>query len=320
MGFVRKGYKSMFGIIDIGSNTIRLNIYRMDGDTPVLLMSKKDSTGLASFIHKKRMTEEGIDRASAVLSDFHGLLKILDVEGHAFATAALRNVENSEEAVDQIMRASGLQIEVISGETEAELDFVGATRGMKLSTGLLVDIGGASTELVVYKEQKIVKAFSMPVGSLSMYDQYVKNLLPTKKERQSIEQAVLAAMASDEDFFAGRYKKIDGICGVGGTIRASCKLNNDMFGLQPDNHVINAPNIKKILKKLETPEGADHISTEKMDLLLRVVPDRIRTVLPGMIILQTVIKYFKSKMIHVSYMGVREGYLYKKVLKQGEEE
>jgi exopolyphosphatase/guanosine-5'-triphosphate,3'-diphosphate pyrophosphatase len=290
----------------------------MNGETPELLMSKKDSTGLASYIRHHRMTEEGIDRASLVLSDFQGLLKAFDIEGHAFATAALRNIDNSEEAVDQIVRASGLQIQVIPGEMEAELDFVGATRGMKLSTGLLVDIGGASTELVVYKDQKIQKAISMPLGSLSMYNQYVENLLPTKQERKNIEQAVLAAIATDEDFFAGRYKKIDGICGVGGTIRAACKLNNDMFELPTDNHVINTANVKKILKKLETPEGEQFISTGKMDTLLRVVPDRIRTVLPGMIILQTVIKYFKAKMIHVSFMGVREGYLYQQVLGKGE--
>ena len=304
----------MYGIVDIGSNTIRLNIYRMNGDTPEVLMSKKDSTGLASYVRHRRMTEEGIERATAVLSDFQGLLKAFDIEGHAFATAALRNVDNSEEAVDQISRASGMQIEVIPGEVEAELDFVGATLGMKLSNGLLVDIGGASTELVVYHDQKILKAISMPLGSLSMYDQHVENLLPTKKERQSIEQVVMAAIASDEDFFAGKYKKIDGICGVGGTIRAACKLNNDMFELPPDNHVVNAANVKKILKKLENPEGDEFISIGKMDMLLRVVPDRIRTVLPGMIILQAVIKYFKAKMIHVSYMGAREGYLYQRVL------
>ena len=145
----------MYGIIDIGSNTIRLNIYRMDGDKPELLMSKKDSTGLASYIKHGRMNEEGIERASLVLSEFNGLLKAFDVEGHAFATAALRYIDNSEEAVDQSMRASGLKIEVIPGEKEAELDFVGATRAMHLSTGLLGDIGGAITELGVYKNQKM---------------------------------------------------------------------------------------------------------------------------------------------------------------------
>lgn len=315
-GLSQKGDSNMYGIIDIGSNTIRLNIYRMDGDKPELLMSKKDSTGLASYIKHGRMNEEGIERASIILSEFNGLLKAFDVEGHAFATAALRNIDNSEEAVDQIMRASGMKIEVIPGEKEAELDFVGATRAMHLHTGLLVDIGGASTELVVYKDQKIEKAFSMPVGSLSMYNEYVSHLIPTKKERKAIQEAVLAAMMADAEFFEGKYKKIDGICGVGGTVRAACKLNNAMFSLPPNNSVINAVNVKKILKKLENPEGDEEVATDKLDLMLKVVPDRIRTILPGMIILQTVIKQFKAKMIHVSYMGVREGYLYQQVLKK----
>ena len=128
--------------------------------------------------------------------------------------------------------------------------------------------------------------------------------------------SVLAAMMADTEFFAGKFKKIDGICGVGGTVRAACKLNNAMFNLPPNNSVINAVNVKKILKKLENPEGDEEIATSKLDLMLKVVPDRIRTILPGMIILQTVIKHFKAKMIHVSYMGVREGYLYQQVLKR----
>ena len=56
-------------------------------------------------------------------------------------------------------------MQVISGETEAELDFIGASHAVEVTDGLLVDIGGGSTELVPYKKGKIKEAISIPLGS-----------------------------------------------------------------------------------------------------------------------------------------------------------
>jgi exopolyphosphatase/guanosine-5'-triphosphate,3'-diphosphate pyrophosphatase len=77
---------------------------------------------------------------------------------------------------------------------------------------------------------------------------------------------------------------------------------------------IKAPNIKKILKLLENEEG-EAIPVETLEVLLKVVPDRVRTVLPGMIILYTLVKHFKSEYVEVTRAGVRDGYLYRYVLK-----
>ena len=300
-------------IIDIGSNTIRLAIYKVEADKLTVLLNKKHTAGLASHMKKGKMMPEGIDKACIALDDFKVLLDNFNITNvAAFATAALRNVSNSTEAVAEITERTGVPITVLSGSEEATLDFVGATHVMEAKDGLLIDIGGASTELVIYRNATIVNAISIPLGSLNAYSQYVDGLLPDKSERKAIKEAVLLEL---EDYIELDAEKQMFVCGVGGTIRAASKINNFLFNLPNDNSEIKAPNVKKMIKLLENDEDDNLISSETLDILLKTVPDRIGTILPGMIILHTLIKYFKSETIVVSSFGVREGYLYSKVLK-----
>ena len=303
----------MYAIIDVGSNSVRLNIYKNEEGQLSLVFSKKESVGLASYVKNGQMIPEGINRACEVLSDYRQLLQDLSIGNiHVFATAALRNAKNSRAAADEIRARTGMDIKVISGELEAELDFVGAAHAVDVTRGLLVDIGGGSTELVVYEDGKIQKKISLPVGSLNTYDRYVTNLLPDRAERKAIRQAVLEALKQDADLNYGSYPIV---CGIGGTIRAANRLNNYLFQLSYSNTRIKVPNIKKMIKLLEKDEG-DSIPVDTLDVLLKVVPDRVRTVLPGMIILHTLVKHFQSEWIGVTKAGARDGYLYRYVLNQ----
>jgi exopolyphosphatase/guanosine-5'-triphosphate,3'-diphosphate pyrophosphatase len=304
----------MYGIIDIGSNTIRLNIFKAENGKATLLLNRKNTAGLASYVKNGNMSNEGIQRAVEALTDFKLLLGHFGVQKvYAFATAALRNVFNSKEAVNTIVGLTGIPIVVISGKEEAELDFIGATSSADFADGLLIDIGGASTELVIYRGKEIIKAYSMPIGSLNMYNAHVHHLIPNRKERKAIKQNVLAELAKEPAFDSGTYANI---CGVGGTVRSVGKLNNYLFGLPSNNDEVKAPNVKKIIKLIENDEDDNLLSSETLDILLSIVPDRVRTISPGMIILHTLIKHFKSETIHISKAGVREGYLYTHVLNE----
>lgn len=307
----------MYGIIDIGSNTIHLNIYKRENGKTILILNKETTAGLASYVLHGRMTPAGIEKAVEVLIDFHSLLSQFNIEAYAFATAALRDADNSQEAIDEITRRTGIPIYVLSGEREAELDFIGANSSMQIDDSLFVDIGGASTELVIAQNGSISKTFTMPIGSLNMYNRHVSDLIPDRKERKTIEQEVLAALNTDSELSNGEHPEI---CGIGGTIRAAGKINNDLFGLPAENMDINAANIKKIIKLLENDEEEELVSSDTLDTLVRLVPDRVRTILPGLIILHTIIRHFKSRIVHISTAGVREGYLYSHVLPQGEKE
>lgn len=301
----------MYGIVDVGSNTVRMNIYKVEGDKMGVVLSKKEAVGLASYVKNGIMTAEGINRVCEVLADFRTLARDLAIEKfYVFATAALRNCSNSLTAVDEIMERTGIDVHVISGESEAELDFVGASKSTELKDGLLIDIGGGSTELVVYRKGVIRKKISLPLGSLNTYDQFVANLLPNRRERKAIKQAVLNELNKDPDLSHGKYPVV---CGVGGTARAAARLNNNLFQLPVKNMRIKAPNIKKMIKLFENEEG-ESIPVETMEVLLKLVPDRARTIVPGMIVLNTLLKHFDTEWIEVTRAGARDGYLYRYVL------
>lgn len=299
----------MYGIIDVGSNTVRSTIYKIEDGTAKLLLNNHKALGLASYVKDDMMQQEGIDKVVKLLKECKVVLDHVNVpEYHAFATAALRNVKNSKEAVAEIVERSGIELEVLSGELQAELDFLGAKHTMEMTDGLLIDIGGASTELVAVRDGKMVSNISFPIGSLNAYEEFVTHILPTRSERKAIKQAVLREIEK-----IPRLSNVyQDVYGIGGTLRATSKLNKYLFQLPDDVTSIKVPNIKKMIKLLENLETMDtDIPVETLDVLLKAVPGRVQTILPGMIILHTVAKYYKAQNIKISTAGVREGYLYK---------
>lgn len=108
----------MYAIIDIGSNTIRLNVYQVEEDGAIhSIFQSKETAGLAGYVREDgSMSREGLDRAADALLRFRSILDALHIENRAvFATASLRNITNSEEAVFQLQERTGLMIRLLSG-------------------------------------------------------------------------------------------------------------------------------------------------------------------------------------------------------------
>ena len=298
-----KGAKCMYGVIDIGSNTMRLNIYEYKDNEIYLMLSKKITAGLAGYVNKKgNLSKKGITKAVDSLKEFKMILDHIDInETYTFATASLRNVNNSKEATKIIEEKTNLDINVISGEEEASLGYVGASMILTLEDGLLVDIGGGSTELVLYEHSQITKAVSLPIGSLSLYNKYVSEFLPTETEMKRIKKKVLKELKKmDTDISP---TNTDLIWGVGGTVRATRKINNEIYNLPEDNNIIKVKDIQKMF---------NYYLDERYKFLkdlIKTAPDRLHTILPGMIILEALANYYGSDEIQVSDFGVREGYL-----------
>lgn len=299
----------MYGIVDIGSNTIRLSVYKKTDSSFKLMFHRKTAAGLAGYLNKHgALSEKGIQRAIRVLRGFSQLLNNIEVrEVYAFATASLRNVTNTDYAVSVISSESGFPIEVVSGEQEAIYDFVGATCFMPLDKGVLVDIGGGSTELALFADGKIEQALSLPIGSLNLYTEFVDDLLPNKKELDNIKSHIKVHL---KDIPIPTDCPI--ICGVGGTIRNACKLNNAIYHNPLDNRQMGIHNMRDILQDFHNDRSY------AIKKILQIAPDRIHTIIPGMTILDMVAKKYGSTSLTVSEYGIREGYLYTKLFAEKE--
>ena len=298
----------IYGIADVGSNTVRLSIYKCEGGEIRLLMNRKVMAGLAGYVRHGALTPEGIEVACQTLQGYRSLMDNLELPDlRVFATASLRNISNTEEAVGAVMAATGLRVDVLTGREEAELSFRGAIQNAGLYTGLLADLGGGSTELVSYRNRAIQSACSLSVGSLSLFSKYVAKLHPTKEERRAIRRAVEAVEEQLEQFVP-QHPPARHICGVGGTVRAACKVANAMFDRPAGDRSLDRDELKEMLQRLKKP-GRDELR-----LLLKTVPDRIHTIIPGLLALDTIAKAYGAQTITASACGVREGYLLARVL------
>ena len=278
----------IYGIADMGSNTVRLSIYKCEGGEIRLLMNRKVMAGLAGYVRHGALTPEGIEVACQTLQGYRSLMDNLELPDlRVFATASLRNISNTEEAVGAVMAATGLRVDVLSGREEAELSFRGAIQNAGLYTGLLVDLGGGSTELVSYRNRAIQSACSLSVGSLSLFSRYVSKLHPTKEERRAICRAVEEQLEQ----YVPQHGPARHICGVGGTVRAACKVANAMFDRPAGDRSLDRDELKEMLQRLKKP-GRDELR-----LLLKTVPDRIHTIIPGLLALDTIAKAYGAQTI-----------------------
>ena len=298
----------IYAVIDIGSNTIRLSVYKVIGDEVKNLFNEKSCASLASFIEKGMMNEHGIQKLINTLKEFKNLISNFEdiSKTYAIATASIRNSCNRREIIERVRTEVGIDIELISGEEEAKLSFLGS--GIDSQSGILTDIGGGSSEIVVFEQGKVVKTSSLNIGSLVAFDNFARELFMTKDEKKLLEDDIKLMIASNN---LNRVQH-DLVCAVGGSARACLKLYNEYYDKEAGNVISTMDGLKNLINTLINMENR-----AKMKLILKVKADRIHTLIPGMIILYRIAKYFYADIIRVSMTGIREGFVYSKILERG---
>jgi exopolyphosphatase / guanosine-5'-triphosphate,3'-diphosphate pyrophosphatase len=303
----------LYGIVDIGSNTVRLNVYNCKDENISLIFSKKESLGLIFYIKKGILTDNGIEKLLVVLKEIKEILEYLKIDDYSFfATASLRNILNSSDVIKIINDSLKIEIDLLSGEEEGELSFYGSIQTIKNDNGILIDLGGGSVEIVLFENKIIMSGYSIPVGSLKMYNEYVSGILPNKEECILIKKRTYMEL---DKLGIDHPEKIPFICGVGGSIRAIEKTLLDLNLLEAKSNLIDV----KLLKDLERefyPSETEYDNKNIYNKILHVKPSRIHTLVPALLILDSITSYFGCELLAISKFSVREGYLYKKILKR----
>ena len=293
-------------IIDIGSNTMRMSVYKVEQEQFHVLLSKKETVGLVGYISDGVMSEEGILAMKDVLQQFLSSLKYVDVDFiHIFATASLRNIKNTVQVIEKIHAETGIEIELISGEEEAMLSFKGAIDASPFEKGCLFDLGGGSTEIVVFDNQQPHYINSLDIGCLNLFKKHVEKIMPKKREVKAIKKYIEDTL-SDLDLPCPPDSLL---IGVGGTARSLRKLMN--YCKKKDDSCKEIT-IQELDEMVEFLMNKDALSR---DAILKKCPDRIHTIIPGALVIQALAKKVGAERLYISDYGVREGYLWKKVIK-----
>lgn len=163
-------------IIDLGTNTFHLLI--VEGKVTLYKSSIPAKIGMGG-ISQGVISEEGIQRALTVLKGFREVIDNQSVALEnifATGTSAIRNAGNKEEFIQRVAEETGIKIQVISGDEEAELICLGVKQAMKIpETSMIMDIGGGSVEFIICNDEKIFWKQSFEIGGQRLMDKFMKS-------------------------------------------------------------------------------------------------------------------------------------------------
>ena len=276
--------------IDIGTNAVRLFISSMEEYPTEVLYKKIAFIRVPLRLGDDVFTTEKIEekkrkRLRETMQGFSYIMSAFNVEAYrAYATCAMREALNGEEIVQELKEASDLNVEIISGVKEAETIFAG---GMKEvvdndKTYLYVDVGGGSTEVVVYSKGTKVDARSFPLGTVRMLNDAVEK----------------GEMKSFKAWLKSIYQKYtpDYIIGSGGNINKVHKLLN-----KKEKETITYQELEILYKYIKS------FNLEERERVLKLNTYRADVIIPAMKIFLTVGKTCQVNEIIVPKLGLSDG-------------
>jgi exopolyphosphatase/guanosine-5'-triphosphate,3'-diphosphate pyrophosphatase len=170
--YAAKARLRRIGVIDVGSNSVRLVVFDGMARSPAYFYNEKVLCGLGAGLSETGLlNRDGIRRALATLHRFTALAARMDLSGMiAVATAAVRDAEDGGAFCEQVERETGLQLHVASGAEEARLSAKGVLLGWPQADGLVCDMGGSSVELAQVADGEIGECTTGPLGPLKLAD------------------------------------------------------------------------------------------------------------------------------------------------------
>ena len=300
-GFVgRQAALEPLGVIDIGSNSVRLVIYEGAVRAPTPIFNEKVLCGLGRTVATTgRLEDTAVERAITALMRFRAIARVLGVKNlRAIATAAVREASNGREFLARGEEASGTRIEVLSGEQEAELAAQGIMMGFVDADGIAGDLGGGSLELIDISKNRLNDAGTLPLGGLRLIDVTGDRI---EKAQQLVDEALgripWIGRAKGRRFYA-----------VGGTWRALAKLHMEHsnyplrvmhgYALPQREAMAFAEQIRRA-KKLSGVRGIEEVSRQR------------REVLPyGALVLERLLRKLEPSEVVFSVFGIREGLVF----------
>jgi exopolyphosphatase / guanosine-5'-triphosphate,3'-diphosphate pyrophosphatase len=289
------------GVIDIGSNSVRLVIYEGAVRSPTPIFNEKVLCGLGrSIASTGKLGEDSVARALAALTRFHAIARVLWVKNlRAIATAACREARDGVDFIARGENIIGTKIEILSGQQEAELAAKGIMMGFREPNGFAGDLGGGSLEIIDVAGASLREATTLPLGGLRLIDTSggrIEKALDIVDDQ--IRRVAWLGSGQARTFYA-----------VGGTWRALAKLHmeHSRYPLRvmhnyalPVREAIDYCEQIRRTKKLSSLDGIEEISQPR------------REVLPyGALVLERLLKQLKPRDVMFSVFGIREGLLYK---------
>jgi len=286
----------LYPVIDIGSNTVKLAVLdedRIDLQAPVYF--KAVPLNLRSKTQNNTLKSQDTDSLCHLLKSFINAAKrFTQAPPLAFATASLRGLENEGQIVQRIFQETGLHVRVLSGEEEAYFSFLGARQSLPVKAGMVVDLGGGSTELLTFRKNRVEKAVSLPFGCLTLYHRFFAD---EKQDYENCEKMVMKRLKEEAPFLSG-----NSILLTGGSAKAVLKYKNVLE--EKRTFTLGTAQMRKVRRHYEKGD------TERKEKVAAILKDRFRLIPPALAVFSQITEFYGKEQVFVCRGGVREGYLF----------
>ncbi len=286
--------------IDIGTVTTRLLIAEVEDANVREVLRRIEITHLGEGLGATgKLSIAGIERVAAACAEFR---ELMDAEAcRCVATSAARDADNTGELAAALAQA-GIELEVISGEEEAQLSFAGATYGRTGDGLLVVDPGGGSTEFIM---GDIRFARSLQIGSQRMTDAFLAGDPPTAEERAACSRAVRGLLADDISELKGQVREMIAVAGTATTMVTA------RDGIEPYDaeRVQGAWVTRDDLRALQERFCAVPLSERQQ--IPGLEPGRASVIIAGTLILEEVLDFLELEQFSVSDTDLLYGILLK---------
>ena len=291
--------------IDIGSNAMRLRIGGLtaEGRLDVVAQHREAVRLGHDAFTLGQLSPETIERSAAAFTAFRRLIDAHPVGAlRAVGTSALRDAGNGRELIECIEAATGIRIEVISGEEEARLIHLALRHRLPLlgeHTALLIDIGGGSVEVSLCERGDIVAVESFPMGTVRLLELFTAQATGGADHRL-LDEYIEAMLDKVGEAILGHH--IDLCVGSGGNIESLAALGVQMLGNERADRLTHR-DLRRIGKRLQRMGFAERIEA------LGLRPDRADVIVPACHVLTAVCGLAPEVDLHVPGTGLAEGVL-----------
>ena len=290
--------RGRLGVVDIGSNTVRLVVYDTPNRLPIPIFNEKANCGLGRGLQASGvLNPQGREEALRSLARFVGLADSMGVERlEMVATAAVRDADDGDEFVEEVRNQFGFTVEVLSGDDEAMFAARGLLMGTPDADGIVADIGGGSVDIVELIKGKFGQTATLPLGHLRLPE-------ASDYDTDTAKMIIDKAFGDLPWLSNGKGRPL---YAIGGSWRAMARVFIDQTAYPL--HVIDGYTLRRNrareLGKLITKLGKGTIES-----IPDIPKDRTRTLPFAAMVMARLLKSTKVSKVVFSGFGMREGKL-----------
>ena len=296
--------KAPVAILDLGSNSARVVVFDhpVPGVLETIAEERLDLRLATELDPDSRLSERGMAATIDAVAEFAAFARGAGAASiKVVATAAIRSARNRADLLARAHAELGLAIELVDGSEEAELAAVGALQGLPIRSGVVVDVGGGSTEVARVIAGTIVGAWSFPLGALSASAEWLTDDPPTRKQVKAMRRMIAGTLATNAP---ARLAHDEQLIATGGSARTLARLAQRRTGYpfaRPHGYSLDRPTLHDVSAFLSAHSAAERCRIDG------VRAGRADSIVGGAVILDELMRCLGAGRLTIAAGGLREG-------------